>query len=104
MAIAFFNFRFTMDFLDGSFPNLKKLYLTNNSYIELQFRSFRQLHFDLSRFADTLEELKLESVNLSDCQVKSFACLKNLKVLSLPFTKGDLNYFIESLRSMTNLR
>ena len=93
------HFRYVEDFLNGPLPNLRKLSITNmNDYPE------DALYIDLSRFSDTLEKLKLENETLDDRLTGSVACLKNFKVLSLPFTAADYDYFCESLSSLTYLR
>ena len=64
-----------------------------------------RLELNLSRFSDTLEELKLENEILTDSVVKSMKSLKKLKVLSLPSSIINCEcVFLDTLSSMTQLR
>ena len=63
------------------------------------------LNIDFKQFSNTLEELVLESENLSDSAFKSLASLTKLRVLSL--TSVGANYeglFHEILGSLKQLR
>lgn len=91
---------YTTELLKGPFPNLRKLRLTK-IYAN---GPGDELYIDFSRFSDTLEELILENETLDDRLIRSIACLKKLKVLSLPFSYANYFYFYESLCAMNHLR
>lgn len=96
-----------MEFLNAPFPKLRKLHLV---FADRKDRvspyPHNPMHLDLTRFSNTLEELKLQNECIDDFTAKSIASLKNLKTLSIPFT-NILNcddFVSEIVGSMDQLR